>query len=217
MAVSPGGRPADDSSFGSGDNWVTRAGGLPKYVREVAHALVRSGMPESRAIATAISRLKVWAAGGDHVRPQVQAAAAKAIAEWEAKKGSHVNLSNVHPKGVHADLKQHYPPHVLKWVKGAKWDKRTVPLGVIAMKSRPGKPHDAAKVDGMRKAIRAGKKFKPVVLVDTGKGPMQIADGYHRTRAHKLEGHSLIRAVVATNTASHGPWVKQMHDEKLNT
>src|SRR5207244_3509926 len=30
-----------------------------------------------------------WAAGADHVRPQVQAAAAKAVAQWEAMKASH--------------------------------------------------------------------------------------------------------------------------------
>ncbi len=87
MAISPGGRPADDSPLGSGDNWVTRHGGLPKYIREVAHALLKTHT-ESEAIAIAVQKMRDWAAGGDHVRPQVQAAAAKALAEWEALKGS---------------------------------------------------------------------------------------------------------------------------------
>ena len=89
MATSPGGRPADDSPFSSSttDNWVARAGGLPKYIREVAHALVKHGHSESEAISMAVGSMKRWAAGEDGVRPQVQAAAAAALAEWEAKRG----------------------------------------------------------------------------------------------------------------------------------
>ncbi len=96
MAISPGGRPADDSPVGTPggrQNWVDKAGGLPKYVRMVAHALMRKGTPESRAIATAVNRIKRWAAGLDNVRPQVQAAAASALAEWEAKKGMALSAS----------------------------------------------------------------------------------------------------------------------------
>lgn len=87
-AISPGGRPADDSPFSSSktDNWVARAGGLPKYIREVAHALVRSGHPESKAIAMAVGIVRNWAEGKGNVRPQIRAAAAKNIAEWEAKR-----------------------------------------------------------------------------------------------------------------------------------
>jgi hypothetical protein len=57
----------------------------------VAHALMRKGMPQGQAIPTAVNRVKRWAAGLDNVRPQVQAAAKAAIAEWNAKKG--VSLS----------------------------------------------------------------------------------------------------------------------------
>lgn len=90
MAISPGGRPADASPVGTPggrQNWVDKVGGLPTYIRMVAHALIRKGMSEQRAIATAVNTIKKWAAGADNVRPQVQAAAAKALAEWEAKKG----------------------------------------------------------------------------------------------------------------------------------
>ena len=52
-------------------------------------------MDMSRAIATAISRCKVWAAGGDGVKPDTQAKAAKAIAEWEALKAkSHLKYDS---------------------------------------------------------------------------------------------------------------------------
>ena len=41
-------------------------------------------MTKSRAIATAISRVKVWAATSKHA--DVRAKAAAAVAEWEAKR-----------------------------------------------------------------------------------------------------------------------------------
>jgi hypothetical protein len=52
------------------------------------------GMGESQAIATAINAIKEWAAGrafGGHVKvtPEVQAAASRALAEWEHLKETH--------------------------------------------------------------------------------------------------------------------------------
>lgn len=74
----PGDKPGKD------DNWVDKAGGLPPYVREVARELMKNGHTKSRAIATAISRIKMWAATSKD--PKVKAKAAKAIAQWEAMK-----------------------------------------------------------------------------------------------------------------------------------
>lgn len=72
---------------GNGTNWVERVGQLPAYIQHIAKDLhEKRGMPLSRAIATAISRCKVWAAGGGGVKPDTQAKAAAAIAEWEALK-----------------------------------------------------------------------------------------------------------------------------------
>lgn len=114
-AVSPGGRPADDSPLGTPGgkkNWVDRAGGLPKYIRMVAHALIRSGKSKSRAIGMAVGIVRNWAEGKGNVSPKVRAAAVKAIAEWEAKRaGSHVskgavttwNLDDYH--AIHEQLK----------------------------------------------------------------------------------------------------------------
>lgn len=64
---------------------------LPAYIQNVAHAFRRQGAGESEAIARAIGVVKDWAAGRTpsgkgHVHPDVQAAAAKAVAEWEAAK-----------------------------------------------------------------------------------------------------------------------------------
>jgi len=76
-----GKRPSLERSPGSADNWVEKAGGLPAFIDKVARALHQSeGMPIARAIATAISRAKVWAAKGN-------ARAASAVAQWEAMKG----------------------------------------------------------------------------------------------------------------------------------
>lgn len=82
--------PCDTSAFSDSttDNWVARRGGLPHYIRAVAHALVRDGHDEGSAIPIAISRIKDWAAGGSHVSKETQAHAAAALAEWEAKKAS---------------------------------------------------------------------------------------------------------------------------------
>jgi hypothetical protein len=68
-------------------NWVEKAGGLPRYIKEISDALQRDhGMTESRAIATAVNRCKKWCAGAGDVHPDTRAKACAAVAEWEAKK-----------------------------------------------------------------------------------------------------------------------------------
>ena len=60
---------------------------LPAYIQHVANDLISErGMPESEAIATAISLCKKWAAGGKDVKPDTRAKAAAAVAEWERLK-----------------------------------------------------------------------------------------------------------------------------------
>lgn len=90
MAISPGGRPINTAPLSASktDNWVARKGGLPPYVRGVARGIAKShgGKVTSRDIKIAIARMKVWAAGGGGAHPAVQAAAAKAVAHWEAMK-----------------------------------------------------------------------------------------------------------------------------------
>jgi hypothetical protein len=71
-----------------GSNWVQEAGGLPGYICEIAKDIHEErGKTVSQAIAIAVSRVKVWAAGGDNVDAKTRAKAAKAVAEWEALKG----------------------------------------------------------------------------------------------------------------------------------
>lgn len=87
--ISPGGRPINETPLsGSKDsNWVARSGGLPPYVRGVARGIAHSrghATPDSRDIATAIGKMQDWARGGGGVSPAVQAAAAKALAQWAA-------------------------------------------------------------------------------------------------------------------------------------
>lgn len=63
---------------------------LPAYIQHVAHHLTGMGHPESQAIGMAVGIVRDWAEGhdgkGHRIHPDVQAAAAKAIAEWEADK-----------------------------------------------------------------------------------------------------------------------------------
>jgi uncharacterized protein YdaT len=75
-------------------NWVARAGGLPTYIQHVAHAMVKNGHDESKAISMAVGVVRNWSEGKGGVHPAIKAAAAKAIAEWEAKKAkSHATVS----------------------------------------------------------------------------------------------------------------------------
>lgn len=70
-------------------NWVEKRGGLPDFIKRVAkHVQADSGYDESRAIATAVSQCKKWAAGLGDVKPETRAKAAAAIARWEAMKAS---------------------------------------------------------------------------------------------------------------------------------
>lgn len=78
----------DTSPIGLKKNWVTDAGGLPDFVRAVAHALIRNGHSESGAIQMAIGVIKDWAAGGGKVTAKTRAKAAATVAEWEAMKAS---------------------------------------------------------------------------------------------------------------------------------
>lgn len=70
--------------------WHNKARQLPAYIQHVAHHLIASGHDESRAIGMAVGIVKNWAAGhdghGHRVSAEVQAAAAKNIAQWEREK-----------------------------------------------------------------------------------------------------------------------------------
>jgi hypothetical protein len=82
VTPSPLGRPGGPGLWFKG--WK-----LPDYVENVARGIMQGGMADkSMAIATAIAACKRWAAGGGKVTPEVRAAAAKAIAEWEALKAA---------------------------------------------------------------------------------------------------------------------------------
>lgn len=71
-----------------GSNWVEKNGGLPNYICEIAKSILEGGgKTVSQAIAIAVSRVKVWAAGGDGVKPDTRAKAAAAVAEWQKLKG----------------------------------------------------------------------------------------------------------------------------------
>lgn len=86
VCTGPG--PCDTTPIGEGKNWVTEVNGLPLYIRAIARALLRSGHSESQAIQLAVGTVKRWAAGGGKVSAETRARAAKAVAEWEAKKAA---------------------------------------------------------------------------------------------------------------------------------
>ncbi|WP_158574130.1 phage minor head protein [Streptomyces triticagri] len=82
--------PADADAEGGEEwaNWIeqTGTGHLPRYIREIANALMRSGRTESQAIQIAVGRTKSWCRGGGNVKADTRAKACAAVAEWEAKR-----------------------------------------------------------------------------------------------------------------------------------
>jgi len=62
---------------------------LPAYIQNIAHALIRNGMEEGQAIATAINAARRWASGKGNVHPEVIEASRNALAEWEKLKETH--------------------------------------------------------------------------------------------------------------------------------
>lgn len=101
--ITPGGRAGDNARHGSrsnGENWVERSkighGELPEYIRIVRNGLMKKrGLTEGAATALAVAAMKRWARGGDHVTPKVQAAAAAALAKWEAMKAEKSIFSRI--------------------------------------------------------------------------------------------------------------------------
>lgn len=124
----------------------------------------------------------------------------------------------VDPSEVHDLLAKNYPGATLGWVDDATWIRTRVRLADIKMARRPG-GRDPEKVQGIADAIAAGRKMDPIVLVDTADG-LELADGYHRTLAYQRAGvdqsvHN-IDAYVGTGAGDHGPWEREMHDQKIN-
>ena len=69
-------------------NWVEKRGGLPPYIDRVARQMEAKGHSRKRAIKLAIGIIKRWAVGKGGVGKDIQAQAAKALAQWESMKAS---------------------------------------------------------------------------------------------------------------------------------
>lgn len=70
--------------------WGHKGLQLPAYIQHIANDIKeKRGLDTSRAVAIAIGAVKRWARGGGKVDAGTKAAAAKAVAEWEALKASH--------------------------------------------------------------------------------------------------------------------------------
>lgn len=123
---------------------------LPAYIQNVAHALIRSGSAagESDAIHKAVGIIEGWAQGraahGKKVSPDVQAAAAKAVAEWEAiraKTKTHglssdedaIELAHYKNETVPVAVQYHQIPAAMRRVK-KRLEKQGVPNDGTSLK-----------------------------------------------------------------------------------
>ena len=108
-----------------------------------------------------------------------------------------------------------YPRGTLTWVHDAMWTRKKVPLDKVQMERRPGGARDNDKVASMAKAVKAGSRMDPIVLVgNSSTEKYRIADGYHRALAHRHAGRATIDAYVASPATEHGPWETEMHAKK---
>lgn len=139
--------PCDVTPLGTGKNWVTKVGGLPLYIRAIAHALRRSGHSQGDSIQLAIGTVQRWARGGGNVTDATRGRAAAALAEWERKRAeAHLSGSDA----VSIDL-------AYQWKHG--W----IPLTPAALAIKLGKSHghaDGVKADDARKALGTNKHFR---------------------------------------------------------
>lgn len=110
--------------------------------------------------------------------------------------------------------KHNYDPKIVEWVKDAMVHKAHVPVDRIALNHPPTDPDKVAR---MVKELRAGDKLPRVLLADTGKGPLRIADGHHRVFASAEAGLHTIRAYVLTHVKDDPkePW-RVMHDQQTS-
>jgi hypothetical protein len=68
-------------------NWLEEVGGLPEFICEVARSIhEKRGKSISNAIQIAVGVVKNWASGQGDVNPDTRAKAARAVAEWNAKR-----------------------------------------------------------------------------------------------------------------------------------
>lgn len=139
--------PCDVTPLGAGKNWVTKVGGLPLYIRAIAHALRRSGHSQSESIQLAVGTVQRWARGGGNVTGPTRARAAAALAEWERKRAeAHLSGSDA----VSIDL-------AYQWKHG--W----IPLTPAALAVKLHKAHGGAsglKSNDVRKALGTHMDFR---------------------------------------------------------
>ena len=75
---------------------------LPAYIQNVVKGIMKSGKSRGEAIPIAIGRIRGWAGGQGNVSPEVRAASAKAIAEWDAERArtkGKKNMATEQPQG----------------------------------------------------------------------------------------------------------------------
>lgn len=226
MAVSPGGRPMDTSPFSAStdDNWVSRAGGLPSYARGVAHALLRTGRAkdESSAIRLALGAIQNWASGRTtngkgHVHPAVQAAAAAALAEWEAKRlaartSAHANDT----KAVELAFNEALHPRVpAGGAGGGEFGTAAAKQSAPTNRQPVGRGETSQRVSDLQARLNA-LGAKPPLAVDGTFGPKTLAavEAFQQAHGLKVDGMvgpkttAALRAVATKKVAKKATAVK---------
>lgn len=203
-------------------NWVARLGGLPDYIQHVSHGIKRSS-PEistSEAIAKAIGIVKRWAAGGKNVDAGTRAAAAKAIAEWEALKAKNKAKSAVKEAALRKSVNRllvvagEIPQQS---VFSKRYANRVGVMEGLAKSLRSGNDRavetvaksfglEDAGLPDVREAV-AGELSLTMTLMEAlgyGSTPIRASDSKHKGRFHGMHG---VERAARKKTAIKGPGV----------
>lgn len=185
--ITPGGRIGNDARRGSrsnGENWVERSksGSLPRYIRIIRNGIMKDGHSESRATALAVAAVKRWARGGDNVSPKVRAAAAKAVAEWEAMKAGkadQVAASEEKRERPNWDADEH-PRHAAGTSGGGRFKKKKRDDDQPEGDPKDGKTHEVGSKPG-------------TIKINEGDTLSELAEQYQTTVEELLDLNPLIK------------------------
>lgn len=196
--VCTGNGPCDVSPTGhGGDNFVTRGGGLPPYVRAIVHSLKRHGHTESQAVELAIGTIKRWARGEGNVSAATRARAAKALAEWEALKAKAHATPNSRGDRPGHEFHGNQWTHML----GAVFDGQHDHMDAIRAVKQTG--HARIIGAGPRERVLAETIRKRVAAegVNAAVHPV-VVDGHHFTRVFDTARHSYTRDTFVSEAGS---------------
>jgi chemotaxis protein histidine kinase CheA len=172
---------------------------LPAYIQNIAAALERSGHLESQAIQLAIGACQRWASGAGKVSPEVRAAAAKALVEWEAAKArAHATHSHANDtKAVELAFNEALHPRVP--AGGAGGGEFGSSSSKTAAAKKPAAKKGAAKKPAAKPKAKPAVKKAAAKPVATAADKAKAAQLHTEANADRVKAKALLTQIGALN------------------